>query len=31
VTSTPEEFGALVKSDSDKYGKLIKQLNLSLD
>ncbi len=31
ATSTPEEFGALVKSDADKYGKLIKQLNLSLD
>ena len=31
ATSTPEEFGSLVKSDADKYGKLIKQLNLSLD
>ena len=31
TTNTPEEFAKLVKSDADKYGKLIQQLGLSLD
>jgi tripartite-type tricarboxylate transporter receptor subunit TctC len=31
TTSTPEEFAKLVRTDADKYGKLIQQLGLSLD
>ena len=31
VTSTPDDFSALVKSDAEKYGRLIRQLGLTLD
>lgn len=31
MVGTPEEFGKLVRSDADKYGKLIQQLGLSID
>jgi tripartite-type tricarboxylate transporter receptor subunit TctC len=30
-TSTTEDFAKLIKSDSEKYGKIIKQLGISLD
>ena len=31
LSSTPEQFSALIKADSAKYGKLIKQLGLKVD
>ena len=31
VTTTPEELGAMVKSDLERWGPVIRQLNLNLD
>jgi hypothetical protein len=30
-TSTPEEFAAVIKSDSALWGEIIKRLNIKLD
>jgi tripartite-type tricarboxylate transporter receptor subunit TctC len=31
VSSTPEEFGRFIKSEMDKYGKLIKEANIKVN
>jgi tripartite-type tricarboxylate transporter receptor subunit TctC len=31
VSSTPEEFGAFIKAEVEKYGKLIKEANIKVN
>jgi tripartite-type tricarboxylate transporter receptor subunit TctC len=31
VSSTPEQFGAFIKSEMDKYSKLIKEANIKVN
>ena len=31
VSSTPEQFGAFIKSETDKYAKLIKEANIKVN